>query len=254
MSSAPVAAVSSAGLVRRRNEDSAYAGRWLCAVADGMGGHAAGDVASATVIEAIRAFDVDASDPGQLTTILGAAVQEANKQLAEKVQTDPGLASMGSTLTAMLWSGRHVAVANVGDSRAYLLRDRVLRQITEDHVLANLVASPMPAQTAAYLVRYLDARPGWSPDLTLRAARPGDRYLICSDGLNGVVSPEVICDVLTDVGDLDQAVAELIRLAHEAGAPDNVTLIAIDVPGGVWQERQGTPIVLGAAATVADMT
>ena len=253
LSSAPVAAVSSAGLVRRRNEDSAYAGRWLCAVADGMGGHGAGDVASATVIEAIRAFDVDASDPGRLTTILGAAVQEANKQLAERVRADPGLASMGSTLTAMLWSGRHVAVANVGDSRAYLLRDQMLRQITEDHVLANLVASPMPAQTAAYLVRYLDARPGWSPDLTLRAARPGDRYLICSDGLNGVVSPEVIRDALTDVGDLDQAVAELIRLAHEAGAPDNVTLIAIDVPGGVWQERQ-TPIVLGAAATLADMT
>lgn len=254
MSSAPVAAVSSAGLVRRRNEDSAYAGRWLCAVADGMGGHAAGDVASATVIEAIRAFDVDASDPGQLTTILGAAVQEANKRLAEKVQADPGLATMGSTLTAMLWSGCHVAVANVGDSRAYLLRDRVLRQITEDHVLANLVASPMPAQIAAYLVRYLDGRPGWSPDLTLRAARPGDRYLICSDGLNGVVSPEAIRDALTDAGDPDQAVAELIRLADEAGAPDNVTLIAIDVPGGVWQERQGTPIVVGAAAALADMT
>jgi len=219
-----------------------------------MGGHAAGDVASATVIEAIRAFDVDASDPGQLTTILGAAVQEANRRLAEKVQADPGLASMGSTLTAMLWSGRHVAVANVGDSRAYLLRDGLLQQITEDHVLANLVASPMPTQTATYLVRYLDARPGWSPDLTLRAARPGDRYLICSDGLTGVVGPDVIRDALTDAGNLDQAVAELIQLAHEAGAPDNVTLIAIDVPGGVWQERQGNPLVLGAAASLADMS
>jgi protein phosphatase len=219
-----------------------------------MGGHAAGDVASATVIEAIRAFDVDACDPSQLTTILGTAVQEANRQLAEKVQADPGLASMGSTLTAMLWSGRHVAVANVGDSRAYLLRDGLLRQITEDHVLANLVATPMPAQTAAYLVRYLDARPGWSPDLTLRAACPGDRYLICSDGLTGVVGPEVMRDALTGAGDVDQAVAELIRLAHEAGAPDNVTLIAIDVPDGVWQERQGTPVVLGAAATVAGIT
>ncbi len=111
----------------------------------------------------------------------------------------------------------------------------------------------MPAQTAAYLVRYLDARPGCSPDLTLRAARPGDRYLICSDGLNGVVGADVIRDALADVSDLGRAVAELTRLAHEAGAPDNVTLIAIDVPDGVWQERQGTPLVLGAA-TLADMT
>jgi protein phosphatase len=102
-------------------------------------------------------------------------------------------------------------------------------------------------------VRYLDARPGWSPDLTLRAVRPGDRYLICSDGLSGVVSPDVIRDALADAGDMDEAVAELTRLAHEAGAPDNVTLIAIDVPGGAWQERQGTPLVLGAAA-LADMT
>jgi PPM family protein phosphatase len=101
---------------------------------------------------------------------------------------------MGSTLTAMLWSDSHVAVAHVGDSRAYLLRNRVLRQITEDHVLANLVASPMPAQTGEYLVRFLDARPGWSPDLTVRTARPGDRYLICSDGLSGVVDPAVILD------------------------------------------------------------
>jgi protein phosphatase len=215
-----------------------------------LGGHAAGDVASATVIEAIRPFDVAEDDPGRLTMILGAAVRKANERLADRVRADPGLAGMGSTLTAMLWSGSHVAVANVGDSRAYLLRNRVLRQITEDHVLANLVASPMPVQTGEYLVRFLDARPGWSPDLTVRVVRPGDRYLICSDGLSGVADPEVIRDVLSGTGDLDQAVADLIRLAHDAGAPDNVTLIATDVPGGAWQERRGAPLVLGAAASL----
>jgi PPM family protein phosphatase len=245
-----VAAASSMGLVRERNEDSAYAGRWLCAVADGMGGHAAGDVASATVIEAIRAFDVAADDPGRLTAILGAAVREANERLADRVLADPGLAGMGTTLTAMLWSGSNVAVANVGDSRAYLLRGGALRQITEDHVLANLVASPMPAQIGGYLVRFLDARPGWSPDLTLRAAHPGDRYLICSDGLSGVLGPEVIRDVLAGAVDPGQAVADLTRLAHDAGAPDNVTLIAADVPGGTWRERRGAPLVLGAAASL----
>jgi protein phosphatase len=218
-------------------------------VADGMGGHAAGDVASATVIEAIRAFDLEASDPRQLTAILRTAVHAANEQLTERSRVDPGLAGMGSTMTAMLWLGSNVAIANIGDSRAYLLRNRVLRQITEDHVLANLVANPMPAQTGSYLVRFLDARPGWSPDLTLRAAYPGDRYLICSDGLSSVVGLDAIRDVLVHVGDLDQAVADLTRLAHEAGAPDNVTLIAADMPDGTWQERHGVPLVLGAAAS-----
>jgi PPM family protein phosphatase len=102
-------------------------------------------------------------------------------------------------------------------------------------------------------VRFLDARPGWSPDLTLRVAHPSDRYLICSDGLSGVVGPDVIREVLADVGDLDQAAADLIRLAHEAGAPDNITLIAADVPDGTWHEWRGVPLVLGAAASLAEM-
>jgi PPM family protein phosphatase len=132
-------------------------------VADGMGGHAAGDVASATVIEAIRPFDIPENDPGCLTAILGAAVRAANEQLAGKVRANPGLAGMGSTLTALLGSASQVAVANIGDSRAYMLRNQVLTQITEDHVVSKLVESPMPAQISEHLVRYLDARPGWSP-------------------------------------------------------------------------------------------
>ncbi len=250
MSSSRVAAASSPGLVREGNEDSAYAGRWLCAVADGMGGHDAGDVASATVIDAIRPFDV-ATDTEGLTTILGAAIGAANRQLAAKAEADPGLASMGSTLTAMLWSGSHVAIAHIGDSRAYRLRHQVLKQITEDHVVSNLVATPMPEPISAYLVRFLDARPGWSPDLTLRSAAPGDRYLICSDGLSAVVSPGAIREVLADGGDVDHAADSLVRLAYSAGAPDNVTVIVVDVPDGAWQEREGSSLVLGAAARLA---
>lgn len=248
--SSRVVAVSSLGLVRKRNEDSAYAGRWLCAVADGMGGHEAGDVASATVIAAIRPFDV-AADAERLTTILGAAIGAANEQFTAKVEDDPGLAGMGSTLTAMLWSGSHVAVAHIGDSRAYQLRNRVLRQITEDHVVSNLVATPMPARIGGYLVRFLDARPGWSPDLTLRTAAPGDRYLICSDGLSGVVSPDAIREVLADGGDANQAADTLVRLAYSAGAPDNVTVIVLDTLDGTWQEREDSPLILGAAARLA---
>jgi serine/threonine protein phosphatase PrpC len=250
VSSPHVAAATSTGLVRERNEDSAYVGRWLYAVADGMGGHAAGDVASATVIEAIRMFDLAENDPGRLTAILGAAVRTANEQLADKVQANPGLASMGSTLTAMLWSGSHVAVANVGDSRAYLLRNGTLRRLTEDHVVSKLVESPMPAQIGEHLVRYLDARPGWSPDLTLRTALPGDRYLICSDGLSGFVSADVIRDAIAAAATPDQAAADLIRLAHQAGAPDNVTVIAMNVPDGIWQEPDESPLTLGAAASL----
>lgn len=239
------------GLVRKRNEDSAYVGRWLCAVADGMGGHAAGDVASATVIEAVRKFDLAVKDPGKLTGVLARAVQSANDSMAARVRSGCGLEGMGSTLTALLWSGGRVAVANIGDSRGYLLRDGRLRRLTEDHVLSKLVASPMPPEIGEYLVRFLDARPGWSPDVTLHAARPGDRYLICSDGLSGVLPPQVIRDVLADAGDLEAAAGTLVELVREGGAPDNVTLVAVDVPDGTWAERPGAPVVLGAAAALA---
>lgn len=246
-----VAVATRTGLVRQRNEDSGYVGRWLCAVADGMGGHVGGDIASATVIDAVRRFDVAPENPGQMTAILGAAVREANKRIADRVLDEPGLASMGSTLTALLWSGSTLVVANIGDSRAYRLRDGVLTQLTEDHVLSNLVASPMPSGIGEYLVRFLDRRPGWSPDLTLRTAVPGDRYLICSDGLSGVLSPDRIREVLNGTGDLDRAVETLVEETYAAGAPDNVTVIAADLPEGAWQERDGSPVVVGAAANLA---
>jgi PPM family protein phosphatase len=248
---ARVAAGTSTGVVRGRNEDSAYVGRWLCAVADGMGGHAAGDVASATVIEAVRHFDVAVASPEELTVTLGKAVREANDLMATRVRDNSNLSNMGSTLTAMLWSGNHFALANVGDSRAYLLRNANLTPITEDHVLSNLVANPMPLETGGYIVRFLDKRPGVSPDLTLRAARPGDRYLLCSDGLSAIVGKSAIRDVLLDADDLDDATSTLVRLANDAGAPDNVTVIVVDVPDGTWQERADTPLVLGAAASAA---
>lgn len=246
---ARVTAGTNTGLIRKRNEDSAYVGRWLCAVADGMGGHAAGDVASATVIEAIRDFDIAVDRAEQLTVTLGRAVRRANDLLAARARRDSSLGSMGSTLTAMLWSGSRFALANVGDSRAYLLREGSLTLITEDHILSNLVASPAPPETSGYLVRFLDRRLGVSPDLTLRAARPGDRYLLCSDGLSSVVAESAIRDVLRNAGDLDDVTSTLIRLADDAGAPDNVTVIVVDVPDGTWQERDEALVVLGAAST-----
>ncbi len=234
---------TSAGLARERNEDTGYAGRWLCAVADGMGGHVSGEVASAAVIEAVRQFDVEADSPQALAGILSRAVGAASRLLAARIESDGSLAGMGTTLTALLWSGSHVAVANVGDSRAYLLRHGTLTQITEDHVLRKLVAHPMPARTGAFLVRYLDGRLDRSPDLTLRQVQPGDRYLICSDGLTGVLNGEAISQVLSAAREPDRAVAELIRLAREAGAPDDVTVIVADVPDGTWQPADSSAVL-----------
>jgi serine/threonine protein phosphatase PrpC len=247
--SSHLAARTSVGLVRERNEDSAYVGRWLCAVADGMGGHVAGEIASAAVVDALRPFDVHVGNPGELTSALGRAVSIASDRLAAMIAADRGLAGMGSTLVAMLWAGNHAAVANIGDSRAYLVRGGTLMLLTEDHVMGKLVANPAPVQIGTFLVRYLDGRPDRSPDLTVRTVLPGDRFLICSDGLSGVLEPEVICDVVASVRDADQAVTELISLTHEAGAPDNVTVIVADMPDGAWEIPAGSPLVLGAAAS-----
>ena len=187
------AAASETGLVRRNNEDAAYSGRWLFAVADGMGGHAAGEVASAAVIESLRAHDLDVGADALLEA-LGHAVTEANAEVARRAAEDSARFGMGTTLTAMLWSGSTSALVHIGDSRAFRLRDGQLRQITEDHVLGNLVSNAGPL--APVLSRYLDGRADRSPDLSLRELRAGDRYMICSDGLSPVVNIEAISAVL----------------------------------------------------------
>jgi len=248
-----LAAGTSVGLVRTHNEDSAYVGRWLCAVADGMGGHVAGGVASTAVVDALHPFDIGVSSPAELTSVLGHAVAAASARMAAMIAADPSLAGMGSTLVAMLWTDNHVGAANIGDSRAYLVRHGALRQISEDHTMSKLVANPAPAQISAFLVRYLDGRLDRSAGLTGRATLPGDRFLICSDGLSGVLEPGVIRDVPISVKDADEAVTELIRLTHQAGAPDNVTVIVADTPERAWRAAASTPLVLGAAASRARM-
>src|SRR5215831_16785230 len=167
------AAGTSTGRVRQLNEDSAYAGHWLYAVADGMGGHAAGEVASATVIEALTQYDVEAA-PGRLVEILGGGVRKTNDAIRRRTEDDPDLRTMGTTLTATLWSGHTFALAHIGDSRAYRLRSGQLRPLTEDHVLQNLVGSAGTSPILAPIMsRYLDGRPDRSPDLGLREALPG---------------------------------------------------------------------------------
>lgn len=240
------AAASETGLIRQNNEDAVYSGRWLFAIADGMGGHAAGEVASAAVIESLRAHDTDVG-PGAVLEVLGHAVTEANAEVARRAAEDSARFGMGTTLTAMLWSGDTVALVHIGDSRAFRLRDGQLRQITEDHVLGNLVSNAGPL--APVLTRYLDGRPDRSPDLGLRDLRAGDRYLICSDGLSPVVSTEAISAVLVAAAVPTDTVCQLVALAEEAGGPDNVSVIVIDVRDRGVGSSPSEPITLGAAAS-----
>jgi PPM family protein phosphatase len=210
-----------------------------------MGGHAAGEVASAAVIESLRVHDTDVG-AGALLEVLGQAVTEANAEVARRAAEDSSRFGMGTTLTAMLWSGTTAALVHIGDSRAFRLQDGQLHQITEDHVLGNLVSNA--GSLAPVLSRYLDGRPDRSPDLGLRELRVGDRYLICSDGLSPVVSTEAIGAALMAATDPADAVRQLVALAEQAAGPDNVSVIVIDVrdPGVGFEPAE--PVTLGAAA------
>jgi PPM family protein phosphatase len=233
------------GLERDENEDSAYAGARLLAVADGMGGHVAGEVASAAVIDALRPLDTQVP-AGELLNALDHAVRQANRALADMATANPALTGMGTTLTALLWSGSQLALVHVGDSRAYLTRDGRVFRITHDHTMTQSLLDEgkiTEAEAASHpqrnlILRALVAQSDYQPDLELREARPGDRYLLCSDGLHDVVDDESIASVLLSVGDPDEAAKGLVALAIDGGGPDNITCIVADVvarevPAGV---------------------
>ncbi len=254
------AAGSHKGMIREGNEDSGYAGPRLLAIADGMGGQAAGEVASSEVISTIVTLDDDI--PGSdILTSLGTAVQRANDQLLQMVQEDPQLEGMGTTLTALLWTGQRLGLVHVGDSRAYLLRDGVLTQITQDHTwVQRLVDEGRITEEEAtthpqrsLLMRALGSGERVEPDLSIREVRVGDRYLICSDGLSGVVSHQTLEDTLAGYQAPHETVQELIQLALRGGGPDNITCIVADVldtddGDTLAAQLNDTPVVVGAVA------
>ncbi len=242
------AAASETGLVRQDNEDAAYAGRWLFAVAGGLGGHAAGEAASAAVIESLRSLDVEIA-PGALLEVLSRAVIEANREVARRAAGDPARQGIGTTLTAMLFSGDRAALVHIGDSRAFRLRDGRLRQITEDHTIGNLVWDA--GFLAPVLARYLDGSPDRSADRGLRDLRAGDRYLLCSDGLSPVLDDGALRNVLTSAVDPACAVRQLVALAEDGGGPDNVTVVVIDVRAAQAGLAPAEPVTLGSAAAGA---
>ena len=246
------AAHSDRGLIRDGNQDSVYAGPRLLAVADGMGGMAAGDVASNIVIGAMAPLDEDV--PGDaLVDALRSAVETANQQLRDTVDANPQMEGMGTTLTATLFSGSKIGMVHIGDSRAYLLRDGEFGQITKDDTYVQMLvdegrisleeASSHPQRSL--LTRALDGR-DIDPEYSVRQVLPGDRYLICSDGLSGVVSAETIGDSLREYTDPQQCVERLVQLALRGGGPDNITVIIVDATDQDIVEA--APIVGGAAA------
>jgi protein phosphatase len=228
------AAGSDVGRRREQNEDSGYASGRLLVVADGMGGHAAGELASSAAIAVMRELDATLPETG---ADLEGAVHEAARRLVELADIDPARRGMGTTVTAMLWDGYRFALAHLGDSRGYLLRDGALYQMTKDHTLVQSMVDEgriTEDQAAVHprrsmVLRVLGSEGRAEPDMALREAEPDDRYLLCSDGLTTVLGPEVLHEVLTTVADPGAAVQRLIDLANEGGSPDNVTVIVADV-------------------------
>jgi len=257
------AARSDVGLVRQENQDSGYAGPHLLIVADGMGGHAAGDVASSIAIGEMVSLDGESPGADEALDRLAEALRSANSELRNAVERQPELKGMGTTVTALLRTGNKIAVAHIGDSRAYLLRDGTLTQITHDHsFVQSLVDEGRITEAEAeghpqrsLVTRVLTGQHEDEPDLAMREAHVGDRYLICSDGLSGFVARDTIEEILVQAQPPALTADRLVELAMRAGAPDNVTCIIGDVvdldkdqPPSTAQE------VVGAAAERRIMT
>lgn len=251
------AARSDVGLVRHGNEDSGYAGPNLLAVADGMGGHAAGELASATAIAVLAELDRD--PPEDRLTGLANAIEQAHDRLSSVVTSAPEAAGMGTTVTAMAWDAGTMTIAHVGDSRAYLLREGSLRRLTTDHTFVQTLVDAgriTAAQAATHqkrnlLMKAVDGVHIAHPDLSTSESRAGDRYLLCTDGLTGVVGESDLAGLLM-TGDPTGAVTVLVDRALEAGAPDNVTCVVADVSTEAVVDPSGIPapepVVVGAAA------
>ncbi|MFF5720159.1 MerR family transcriptional regulator [Streptomyces buecherae] len=235
------AALSDAGLVRASNQDTAYAGTRLLAVADGYG--SGGGPASAAAVDALKRLETDGIPAGNLLNVLEDAVEQAQRAVRGVTGAGSGEAGSGSgtgsdeagtTLTAMLWTGSRLALVHIGDSRVYLLRDGELFQITHDHTMVQSMVDEgrlSAAEAASHPQRSLLLRAlgQGTPDLRLHDARRGDRYLLCSDGLSAVVPSEEIRRVLVAADEPEPAVRELVDLANASGGPDNVSCVVADV-------------------------
>ena len=254
------AARSDVGLLRNVNQDSGYAGPHLLVLADGMGGPAGGDVASSLAIAHLAPLDGD-SHGGDMLALIREAVAQAHTELRERAQTDPELAGLGTTLIAALRSGKRLALAHIGDSRAYLVRDGVVSRLTVDHTyvqhlvdLGQLTEEEAESHShRSVILRVLgDHDFGVELDESLRELSAGDRFLLCSDGVSSYVSAETIAQTLIEITDPGECADKLVDYALRAGGPDNITAVVADVvelddlPDGAAPST--VPQVVGAAA------
>ena len=242
---------SEIGLIRKNNQDSGFASGRLLVVADGMGGAAAGDLASAVAIDTIQRIDTPAEGE-QMLEVLAGAIHKANDRIADLVQADPNLDGMGTTLTGAMFDGVELGLAHIGDSRAYLLRDGKLKRLTHDHswVQSLVDEGKISESEAAYhphrslLLKVLNGQPANDPDLTMMEVRAGDRLMFCSDGVCGLVDDREIEEALA-IPEIEEAVGQLVAVALAEGGIDNITVIVADV---VEAGGMNDLIVLGAAA------
>jgi serine/threonine protein phosphatase PrpC len=245
------AAHSEIGLIRKNNQDSGYASPHLLVVADGMGGAAAGDLASAVAIDAVRKI----ASPGegdQMLEVLAGVIDVANTKIAELVEADVSLEGMGTTLTGVMFDGVEVGLAHIGDSRGYLYRDGRLERLTHDHTwVQSLVDEGKISESEAalhphrsLLLKVLNGQSTNDPDLTMVSVKAGDRLMLCSDGVCGLIDDDTI-ETALQLPDLDEAVERLVAESRHEGGIDNITVIVADV---VESGGSDEIMVLGAAA------
>jgi PPM family protein phosphatase len=253
---------SDVGRRRENNQDSAVTSPRILAVADGMGGHAHGEVASAVAISALLELDARLRDVDlagiDLLAALRETIDDAGARLTELAQQDPDLRGTGTTVVALLVDGTRIGALHLGDSRAYLLRDGQLHRLTRDHTLVQSLVDEgriSEAEAASHprrswLVKTLQDSSPPEPDLFHVEGRPGDRYLICSDGVTAVLEDAQLHEVLAGVVEPAAAVTELIARANAGGGPDNITCIVADLLEGTGPEDD-TPVVVGSAAALS---
>jgi PPM family protein phosphatase len=242
---------SEIGLIRKNNQDSGYASPHLLVVADGMGGAAAGDLASAVAIDTIRKIEGPTAGEDMLD-VLVRAIHQANDKIAELVESDLSLEGMGTTVTGAMFDGTQLGLAHIGDSRAYLFRDGHLERLTHDHTwVQSLVDDGKISETEAamhphrsLLLKVLNGQPTNDPDLAMVPVVAGDRLMFCSDGVCGLIDDDVI-EAALQLPDLNDAAERLVVAALHEGGIDNITVIVADVV-----ESGGTDevVVLGAAS------